>query len=181
MVKSIAIYNNKGGVGKTTLSLFLSDFLSSITINKKKSKVLVMDFDPQGSCANAILGLEKVSEITNKSLTLSYILNTRLNQKEDIDLSRFIFTREENNETKTRKTRLGNLDVMVSEPNLALSFDEKASIDDSLLLAQWIGAKLATKYDFIFVDLPGSISIFFSWRIFSKLFYRSYRTKQIKH
>lgn len=158
MVKSIAIYNNKGGVGKTTLSLFLSDFLSSITINKKKSKVLVMDFDPQGSCANAILGLEKVSEITNKSLTLSYILNTRLNQKEDIDLSRFIFTREENNDTKTRKTRLGNLDVMVSEPNLALSFDEKASIDDSLLLAQWIGAKLATKYDFIFVDLPGSIS-----------------------
>ena len=47
---------------------------------------------------------------------------------------------------------------MVSDPNLALSFDEKASIKDSLKLAHWIGAELATKYDFIFIDLPGSIS-----------------------
>lgn len=158
MVKSIAIYNNKGGVGKTTLALFLSDFLSSITINKKKSKVLVMDFDPQASCANAILGFGKVSEIINNSLTIPYLLNAKLNQKEEIDLSKFIFTRNENSSAATRKTRLGNLDVMVSEPNLALSFDEKASINDSLKLAHWIGAELATKYDFIFIDLPGSIS-----------------------
>ncbi|SFQ07969.1 chromosome partitioning protein [Nitrosomonas cryotolerans] len=158
MARSIGIYNNKGGVGKTTLSLFLSDFLSSITINKKKSKVLVMDFDPQASCANAILGIEKVSEITNDSLTLPFILNSRLDQKKGIDLSRFIFTRERDNDAKTKKTRLGNLDVMVSEPKLALNFDEKASLNDSLKLARWIASELATEYDFIFVDLPGSIS-----------------------
>ncbi|GJL71931.1 MAG: chromosome partitioning protein ParA [Nitrosomonas sp.] len=158
MAKSIAIYNNKGGVGKTTLSLFLSDFLSSITINKKKSKVLVMDFDPQASCANAVLGIEKVSEIINNSLTIPYILNAKLNQKKEIDISRFIFTREENNSTETKKTRLGNLDVMVSEPNLALSFDEKVSLKDSLKLARWMSNELAAEYDFIFVDLPGSIS-----------------------
>lgn len=117
-----------------------------------------MDFDPQASCANAVLGIEKVSEIINNSLTLPYILNAKLDKKEEPDLSKFIFTREENSETKTRKTRLGNLDVMVSEPNLALSFDEKASIDDSLELAHWIESELVAKYDFIFVDLPGSIS-----------------------
>lgn len=158
MAKSIAIYNNKGGVGKTTLTLFLSDFLSSITVHKKKSRVLVMDFDPQASCANAVLGIEKVSEIINNSLTIPYILNAKLSQNSEIDLSKFIFTREENKNTKTKKTRLGNLDVMVSEPNLALSFDEKASLQKSLELARWLGSKLTAEYDFIFVDLPGSIS-----------------------
>ena len=47
---------------------------------------------------------------------------------------------------------------MVSEPNLALSFDEKASIKDCLKLACWISAKFAAEYDFIFIDLPGRIS-----------------------
>ena len=36
MSKLIGIYNNKGGVGKTTLTLFLADFLSSLSyVNKE--------------------------------------------------------------------------------------------------------------------------------------------------
>ena len=63
-----------------------------------------MDFDPQASCANAILGIGKVSEIINNSLTIPYILNARLNQKEEIDLSKFIFTRNENSNAATKKS-----------------------------------------------------------------------------
>ncbi len=81
MAKFVGIYNNKGGVGKTTVTLFLADFLSSITIRGKKSRVLVIDFDSQSSCANAILGLERVTELKREGKTLSGMLKSMINNK----------------------------------------------------------------------------------------------------
>jgi len=151
------MYNNKGGVGKTTLSLFLADFLSSMSINKKKSRVLVIDFDPQASCSNAILGLEKVTSLRNKGLTLPHALQERIKGNEAC-LDHYIHTRHETDVIKTRKIRLGNLDVIISESDLALNFDENASLNDSLLQSNWIRSHLSKKYDFIFIDLPGNLS-----------------------
>lgn len=49
----LSVFNNKGGVGKTTLSYFLSRTLS----NKYKKKVLVMDFDPLQGDLTRLIGL----------------------------------------------------------------------------------------------------------------------------
>ena len=53
MGKSIAIFNQKGGVGKTTLTI-----LTAITLSKENSKVLIIDADTQ---ANLTQFLYKVS------------------------------------------------------------------------------------------------------------------------
>ena len=162
MAKIICIYNNKGGVGKTTLTLFLSDFLSSITINKKRSRVLVIDFDTQNSCSNAILGLEKVLELKNKKLTLPYALIKQVKAiglpKEQVRLAKYIATREENRDLKTKKTKLGNIDIIVAEAEAALEFEENTSLKDSLSLAKWLREEVSDSYDFIFIDLPGNLS-----------------------
>ena len=49
--KVISIFNNKGGVGKTTISWNLADALA-----RRGKKVLLIDFDPQSNLSLAVLG-----------------------------------------------------------------------------------------------------------------------------
>ncbi len=56
---SIAIFNNKGGVGKTTLLCNLSAFFSL----EKRKKVLVVDADPQCNASSYILGNDKLFDV----------------------------------------------------------------------------------------------------------------------
>lgn len=51
MTKIISIFNNKGGVGKTTLLWNLADGIA-----RKDKKVLMIDFDPQCNLSIAVLG-----------------------------------------------------------------------------------------------------------------------------
>ncbi|WP_031208805.1 ParA family protein [Halomonas huangheensis] len=51
---SIAMFNNKGGVGKTTLTCNLAAFSASV----KRQRVLVVDCDPQCNASQLIMGEE---------------------------------------------------------------------------------------------------------------------------
>ncbi len=51
MAKIISVFNNKGGVGKSTICWNLADALG-----RAGSKVLLIDFDPQCNLSIAMLG-----------------------------------------------------------------------------------------------------------------------------
>lgn len=53
MSRAISIFNQKGGVGKTTTIINLG-----AAIGKKDKKVLIVDIDPQGNTTSG-LGLNK--------------------------------------------------------------------------------------------------------------------------
>lgn len=55
--KVISIFNNKGGVGKTTLVWNVAD-----TLARKGKRVLMIDFDPQCNLSLAVLGEETFKE-----------------------------------------------------------------------------------------------------------------------
>ena len=79
MAKYISVFNNKGGVGKTTLTWNIADALA-----EKGKNVLIVDFDPQCNLSIAMLGgnsfksivAEPASQKTVRAFLQGYLQNT---------------------------------------------------------------------------------------------------------
>lgn len=66
--KIVSVINMKGGVGKTTLSIGLSDFLSDLN----NCKVLLIDADPQFNSTQALLDNYKSKGYEDPSSEINY-------------------------------------------------------------------------------------------------------------
>lgn len=132
MGKAIAIFNQKGGVGKTTTNVNLS-----ASLVKMGKKVLVIDNDPQGNSTSG-LGVDK--------LALEYSLYDAL--VEDVEASKCIVS-----------TVYKGLDVLPSNVELAGAEIEMIDIDNRESRLKKIIDDVKADYDFIFVDCPPSLGL----------------------
>lgn len=133
MGKAIAIFNQKGGVGKTTTNINLAACLA-----KKGKKILVLDIDPQGNTTSG-LGIEK--KALKKS---SYDLMI----EDDINAGDVIL-----------KTGVDNLDIIPANVSLSGAEVELAIIRGREKRLKKALNQVKGKYDFIFIDCPPSLGL----------------------
>lgn len=132
MGRAIAIFNQKGGVGKTTTNVNLS-----ASLVKLGKKVLVIDNDPQGNSTSG-LGIDKQS--------LEYSLYDAL--IDDVETKKCIV-----------KTAYKGLDVLPSNVDLAGAEIEMIDIDNREGRLKKIIESVKSDYDYIFVDCPPSLGL----------------------
>ncbi len=132
MSRTIAIANQKGGVGKTTTAINLSACLA-----EAGQKVLAIDFDPQGNATSG-LGFEK--GYMDKTV---YELLTGECPIEDCIVSEV----------------QENLDVLPSDVDLAGAEIELLDEAEKEFLLRKELEKVENQYDFIIIDCPPSLNL----------------------
>lgn len=132
MRRTIAIANQKGGVGKTTTAINLSACLA-----EKGKKVLAVDMDPQGNMTSG-LGVDKDS-----------VENTIYN----------LIIGEAKMEEVLIKDVLENLDIIPTNIDLSGAEIELLDVEEKEYIVRNGIDKIKDNYDFIIIDCPPSLSM----------------------
>ena len=132
MGKTIAIVNQKGGVGKTTSAVNLA-----AAVGQKGYKTLLVDIDPQGNATSG-LGFRK---------------------KDVVKSSYDVLVGGENPADIIKPTKFRKLDLMPSNMQLAGAELEIADMENRTSRLKNAIITVKENYDFIFLDCPPSLGL----------------------
>ena len=132
MSKTIAIFNQKGGVGKTTTCVNFAACLGY-----KDKKTLLLDLDPQGNSTSGV-GVDK-SEV--KQSTYDMLIN-------EVPAKDILI-----------KTEFKNLELLPSNMNLAGAELELDEVEDRAKALKRALAPIYLEYDYIIIDCPPSLGL----------------------
>ncbi|RDY25303.1 ParA family protein [Romboutsia weinsteinii] len=132
MGKVIAVFNQKGGVGKTTTNVNLS-----ASIGQMGKKTLVLDLDPQGNTTSGY-GIDKSSV----DYTIYEIMLDGLDIKDAII-----------------STEFENVDIVAAATELAGAEIELTNMEDREYILKKAIESVRSEYEYIFIDCPPSLGM----------------------
>lgn len=132
-MKIVCVFNQKGGVGKTTTNVNLAAYVA-----QKGFRVLVIDIDPQGNTTSGF-GVDKESlENTTYDLLLS-----------DAAITSTIISMES----------IENISIIPSNMDLAGADIELATMPDRERILKKKLEAVAEDFDYVFIDCPPSLGL----------------------
>lgn len=132
-MKVVSIFNQKGGVGKTTTNINLAAYIAL-----RGHKVLVIDIDPQGNTSSG-LGVDK-ENLTNTTYELLLT---------DVSINDVIMSVE----------KIENLDIIPSNMDLAGADLELGGLENRESILKRKIEEIKDQYDYLIIDCPPSLGL----------------------
>lgn len=133
MGKAIAIFNQKGGVGKTTTNINLGACLA-----QKDKKVLMLDIDPQGNTTSGI----GISKKDLRYTVYELLIESNFDPHDAII-----------------HTGVKNLDLIPANVDLAGAEIELVQLEGREKRLRKAIDRIRNEYDYIFIDCPPSLGL----------------------
>lgn len=153
----ISMFNNKGGVGKTTLTWNVADALGRVG-----KKVLLIDFDPQCNLSIAVMGEETfVDELPNQNSPYGKTVRAYLQRFLQNTGGEEVFIHNGPKTSKNVDLIAGDfwLNVYADSLNVGADLLSGTGLSKYVVLSNLIAEvekNTSNKYDFVLIDLPPS-------------------------
>jgi chromosome partitioning protein len=159
MTHVISTINLKGGVGKTTTTVALAEFLSA----EFGKKVLVIDLDPQTNATTVLIGEDRWKKLNKKNQTLAALFQDALRPEREPALFDLDATLQTGVGTVSE---VRSVDLLPSSLDLIDVQDKLASMplgrfysDNPTDLLRRAVRPILDDYDFVLVDCPPNLGI----------------------
>ena len=171
--KVISFINLKGGVGKTTLCLTIGEILAF----EKKKQVLLIDLDSQSNLSSAVTAKETLQDYGRKKSTIYHLFKRLISMKtpstrwniEDAIVDHLYCSNIKGNKNFSAILSLPELgqfdedlaDALEEQSRRELLSSIRVTVEWRRVLKNHISI-LRSKYDYILIDCPPSLSLFTS-------------------
>lgn len=152
----ISMINLKGGVGKTTITLALADFISNILLKK----VLVIDMDPQCNASMAFLGETRWLEKEEKKETLYHLFKDCINNRNTFSIQKAVEVNVSNINQRGSVINLlpSSLGLIYFQDFIPIVENNTLKLSNCRILKQKLKSVIK-EYDYVLIDCPPNLGI----------------------
>jgi chromosome partitioning protein len=179
----VSIINLKGGVGKSTLTMLIAEYL----VFKSLKKVLLIDMDAQGNLTYCMVPEDDIQTQRKNQRTIFHLLKTAL-EGGAVRIDDYITQPPLIVSNIERSSLPKNMIPGTSQLHMIISLPDVATLDDRLIqlweenkpipsglrqsLRQAI-KPVKNSYDFVLIDCPPGLSLFSSTALFASDYFVS--------